>query len=112
MRRARELLVDEYTCVRVTHVTNPDYTRTDTEVPVCSGLCRVKSFRAYEAVIMSGGRAVVQQRTEVQVMPGDGPFQVGDIFRVSGFDRPFRVAGLDDQSVQTLQHLLVDVITN
>ena len=112
-RRAEKLMVSHGVCKRVTDLVDPDDgTTSTTETQVYSGKCKVQSFRPYESVIISGGRPVVEQRTEIHVPVGAGPFQVGDVWTVEGFRYPFRVGGIDEKSLQTAQHLLVDEVTN
>lgn len=106
-------MIDSGRCVRIVEVTNPDDgTTSTTQEVVYEGRCKVQSFRPYESVIISGGRPVVEQRTEIHVPVGTGPFRVGDVFEVAGFDYEFRVGGIDEKSIQSAQRLLVDEVTN
>lgn len=118
-RRAENLASFRCVCVRKTRVRNPETMVTEEVDTVVYGgpdhpeqTCKIQSFRPYETVSTSGGRAIVTQRTEVHVPVGAGPFKIGDVFTVEGHPYDLRVAGLDDKSIQTMQRLLVDQISN
>lgn len=119
-RRAERLMQSRGLCERPTEaVSHEDGTTGVTFTPVygdtdCpwAGKCKVQSFRPYETVLISGGRPVVEQRTEVHVPVSAGPFKVGDVWTISGFDYKFRVSGVDEKTLQTAQRLLVDEVTN
>lgn len=107
-------MVSRGVCKRVVEVEDPATGKTSVQpaVVVYEGRCKVQSFRPYETVVISGGRPVVEQRTEIHVPVGAGPFRVGDVWTVDGFDYVFRVGGVDEKSLQTAQRLLVDEVTN
>lgn len=112
-RRAERLMVSRGVCRRSTEVVDEtDGTTSVVDTLVYEGRCKVQSFRPYETVLISGGRPVVEQRTEIHVPVSAGPFHVGDVFTVTGFDYLFRVSGIDEKSLQTAQRLLVDEVTN
>lgn len=118
-KRAEKLAGFKCVCVRKKRVQDPVTKVYETVEWVVYGgpehpeqTCKIQSFRPYETVSTSGGRAVVTQRTEVHVPVGAGPFQIGDVFTVEGHRFDLRVAGLDEKSIQTMQRLLVDQISN
>lgn len=113
-RRAAERLMTSYgTCRRPSPVDDEGDGSASVEwVDVYEGRCKLQSFRPYESVIISGGRPVVEQRTEIHVPVGTGPFHVGDVWVIDGFDYKFRVGGVDEKTIQTAQRLLVDEVTN
>lgn len=112
-RMAESLMVDHVTVTRVERVLNPDTgVKDDVEVAVWSGPCKVQTYEPDAISVSSGGRPVSLQEDRLHLPVSAGPFQIGDIARVDGYERPYRIDGLIRKTFQTAQRLKVTMIAN
>lgn len=109
-RLAESLMVDTVTVTRRESVTAPDYTTVEGDVVVYSGRCKVQTYEPDAVVVNSGGRPVTTQEYRLHVPLDAGPFRVGDVAMVEGYQYPFRVDGLLDKTMITAQRLKVTQI--
>lgn len=110
---AQALMVDHVDVVRVRRVRDPEtYVESVSEVPVWSGPCKVQTYEPDAIDRVSAGRPVSSQEDRLHVPVTAGPFQIGDIARVAGLERPYRIDGLIGKTFQTAQRLKVTMIAN
>lgn len=110
---AESLMVDQCRVVRPTKgERRPDHTYETVEVPIWSGPCKVQTYEPDSIERVSAGRPVVTQEDRLHVPNGAGPFEIGDVAYVDGFERPYRIDGLIRKTFQTAQRLKVTMISN
>lgn len=112
-RLAQSLMVDRVVVSRVVRVRDPiTYVESDSEVEVWSGPCKVQTYEPDAIDATSGGRPVSLQEDRLHVPVSAGPFEIGDIAWVQGYERPYRIDGLISKTFQTAQRLKVTMIAN
>lgn len=110
---AEQTFIDHVTVTRVERVLNPDTgVKEDVEVAVWSGRCKVQTYEPDAISVSSGGRPMSLQEDRLHLPVSAGPFQIGDIARVDGYERPYRIDGLIRKTFQTAQRLKVTMIAN
>ena len=110
---AESLMVDHVDVSRVQRVRDPEtYVEAVEEVPVWSGPCKVQTYEPDAIERVSAGRPVSSQEDRLHVPVSAGPFEIGDIARVDGLERPYRIDGLIGKTFQTAQRLKVTMIAN
>ena len=112
-KAAEALMVDHVDVSRVQRVRDPEtYVESVVEVAVWSGPCKVQTYEPDAIDRVSAGRPVVSQEDRLHVPVTAGPFEIGDIARVTGLERPCRIDGLLGKTFQTAQRLKVNMIAN
>ena len=112
-RIAESLMIDHVDVSRVQRVRDPEtYVEAVEEVPVWSGPCKVQTYEPDAIDRVSAGRPVSSQEDRLHVPVTAGPFEIGDIARVDGLERPYRIDGLIGKTFQTAQRLKVTMIAN
>lgn len=116
--RAELLMVDACTISRVAFPNgevDDDGNPISTETVRYAGKCKVQTYEPYEQTREVARTTQVIQRYSVHVPIDAGPFEVGDVVRItasaglpSTLSRTFRIEGLLEKTWQTAQRLLVD----
>lgn len=115
--RAEALMVDACTISRIAFPgdVGDDGRPIVDEALKYAGACKVATYEPHEQIRESAGTTQVIQRYSVHVPTDAGPFEVGDVVRItasaglpSTLGRTFRIEGLLEKTWQTAQRLLVD----
>lgn len=89
------------------------------KVTVYEGPGKIESYEPYEQALTTAGKTEVIQRYTWHVADAAGPFQIGDIVTSLGmpmlpnrgdYQSSFRIAGLLDKELKSVQRLLVDQV--
>ena len=117
IRNAEALMVDTLRVVRVSRVPVEDGlggASYPTSV-VYEGAGKIQTYEPHEQPLISGGQTIVSQRYHAHLPLLSGPYEVGDVVEVVAASETshavgdkYRVAGLNQKSLQTAQRLLVD----
>lgn len=117
---AESLMVDTCQIVRLKRVRDPvTYVETVSETVVYGGFgcpwkgrCRLQTYEPDAIQRTSAGRVAFTQEDRLHVPVGAGPFEIGDVAYVAGYERPYRVEGLILKTFQTAQRLKVTTVSN
>lgn len=106
-------MVDHVDIVRIKRTLDPEsFVPAFDEEPVWSGPCKVQTYEPDAVEVDVAGKFIARQEDRLHVPVTAGPFEVGDVARVRGYDRPYRIDGLLHKTYQTSQRLKVTMIIN